>query len=78
MNRITIYANEGMYKTNGIIYGKEILLEEGLDGSDFYEITDEEYNALFENDEMVEGRNTFNQISEDDYQEALRDMGVAI
>ena len=78
MNRIILYANEGMYKTNGIIYGKEIILEEGLDGSDFYEITEEEYNALFENDEMVEVDNGFNQISEDDYQDALRDMGVAI
>ena len=77
MNRITLYASEGMYKTNGIIYGKEILLEEDLDGNDFYEITDEEYNALFEN-EMVEVSDGFNQISEDDYQDALRDMGVAI
>lgn len=75
MNRITIYANEGMVLTDGTIYGKEIILEEGLDGSNFYEITEEEYNSLFEE---VEVSNGFNQISEDDYQDALRDMGVAI
>ena len=75
MNRITIYANEGMVLTDGTIYGKEIILEEGLDGSNFYEITEEEYNSLFEEVEVSDG---FNLISEDDYQDALRDMGVAI
>ena len=78
MNRIILYANDGMMLTNGITYGKEIILAEGLDGNDFYEITEEEYNTLFEADEMVEADNGFNQISEDDYQNALRDMGVEI
>ena len=44
--RITIYADEGKVLTNGETYGKIIHLAVGVSASDFYEITDEEYEAL--------------------------------
>ena len=79
MDRIELFANEGMILTNGTIYGRQIILADGMDSTIFYEITEEEYNALIEeNNEMVEVDNGFNQVSEDDYQNALRDMGVEI
>ena len=47
MERKILYANKGKMLTNGITYGTEIALEVGLDGSDYYEITKEEYDAIF-------------------------------
>lgn len=46
--RTVIYADEGKILTNGEIYGKQIFLAEGVSEDDFYEITEEEYNALME------------------------------
>lgn len=46
--RKVLYADEGKVLTNGEIHGKVIYLAEGLDESSFYEITEEEYNAMFE------------------------------
>ena len=50
-----ITASEGHVLTDGSVYGKEIYLAEGVDTSAFYEITEEEYEALMdtENDEVV-------------------------
>lgn len=43
--RKIIYADEGKMLTNGEIYGKQIYLAEGVSETDFYEITEEEYQA---------------------------------
>lgn len=52
--RTVIYADEGMVLTNGEIHGKQIFLEEGLDSSAFYEITEEEYfNSLPEEEQKA-------------------------
>ena len=48
MERTPITASEGMMLTNGTVYGKTIWLAEGMDVSEFYEITAEEYNAMME------------------------------
>ena len=49
--RKVIYADEGKVLTNGEIYGKQIFLAEDMDETAFYEITDEEYNALMQQKE---------------------------
>lgn len=52
-----IYADEGMILTNGEIYGKVILLAEGMNEADFYEITEEEYKKIMEEKEQDDGSN---------------------
>ena len=46
--RIVITADEGMVLTNGEIYGKSIFLAEGTNPDDFYEITEEKYKLMFD------------------------------
>lgn len=46
MERKILYAKKGKILTNGSTYGTEIALEVGLDGSDYYGITKEEYDAI--------------------------------
>lgn len=46
--RNVIYADDGKVLTNGEIYGKIIYLAEGADPTTYYEITDEEYTAILE------------------------------
>lgn len=48
MERKIIKASDGMVLTNGTIFGKTIYLAEGLNESDFHEITREEYGKLTE------------------------------
>lgn len=48
-----IEASEGMILTDGSIYGKKIFLAEGVDKTAFYEITEEEYNRITEENEGV-------------------------
>lgn len=66
--REPIKASEGHILTNGEIYGRKIYLAEGMDASDFYEITEEEYNAISDSEEATE----------EDYQKALTDLGVRL
>ena len=43
---ITLTANEGMWLTNGDVYGKIVSLPDEADASVWYEITDEEVERL--------------------------------
>ena len=66
--RKVIEATEGHILTNGEVFGRTIYLAEGENGDDFYEITDEEYNEIQESEEATA----------EDYQSALRQLGVSI
>lgn len=47
--RVVLTAGEGMRVTNGAdICGKKVLLAAGLSAEGFYEITEEEYEAMRE------------------------------
>lgn len=45
-DRLLLVAEDGMVVTNGEDYGYAISLEQGKSYSDYYEITEEEYNNL--------------------------------
>ncbi len=66
--RKIITATDGHIFTDGEIFGTVIYLAEGTDGSDFYEITLEEYNAILTSEDATE----------EDYRSALCEMGVTI
>ena len=51
MDRVILTANDGMVLTNGINYGKRIILPVGADGKDYYEISEARYNEIM-NDEI--------------------------
>lgn len=65
-SRKSIKATDGKILTNGEIFGRTIILAEALNESDFYEITEEEFETL----QMGEEAET------EDYQEALEKLGV--
>ena len=46
--RNILYAEEGKVLTDGEIYGRQIFLAEGKNPSEFYEITEKEYNEVLE------------------------------
>lgn len=46
--RKVIYAEEGKILTDGTLYGTQIFLADGVSEDNFYEITQEEYEKLFE------------------------------
>ena len=71
--RAYIEATEGHILTNGTIYGRRIYLANGVSADDFYEITLAEYEAIIADDADDPDRAT-----EEDYQSALRDMGVSL
>ena len=83
--RKVITATEGHILTNGEIYGTEIYLAEGADGADFYEITLDEYNAMLEADASspdwevpITPSVPSDEATVEDYQNALKEMGVQI
>ena len=47
-SRTILYADEGKILTNGEIYRKQILLQEGDIGLSFYEIDEAEYEKKIE------------------------------
>lgn len=47
-------AEDGKYLTNGNTYGKTVVLPEGADVNEWYEITEDEYNEKV-NTEPEEG-----------------------
>ena len=75
--REPIIASEGHVLTNGSIFGKIIYLAEGLDASTFYEITDAKYESIM-NAEFYDDESLFDNVTEEDYQEALGELGVKL
>ena len=53
--RVILYADNGKILTNGTDYGKIIYLAEGVSASNYYEITDEEYNKILEEENFIYG-----------------------
>lgn len=41
-------ANDGMILTNGVDFGREVYLADGVDENSWYEITEEEYRKIVE------------------------------
>ena len=64
--RKILYAEDGMILTNGTDYGRIIYLADGADETAFHPITEEEYEAIM-NDEQAEAG---------DYIESLERLGV--
>lgn len=51
-SRIVLYAEESMVLTDGEIYGKQIFLADGADPAVFREITEAEYEAIRQEQEV--------------------------
>ena len=51
MERVILKAKDGYVYTNGTDYGKIIYLANGTNPEDYYEITEEEYNKILEEQE---------------------------
>ena len=51
MERTILKARQGYVYTNGVDYGKIIYLANGVNADSYYEITDEEYNKILEEQE---------------------------
>ena len=64
-------ASESMMLTNGSAYGKEIYLGVNDSPENWYEITEEAYEEILKQQESE-------MATEEDYQNALRDMGVKV
>ena len=45
-SRPVLFADEGMYVTNGDVHGKQIYLGEGVDPESYTEITEKEYEVI--------------------------------
>lgn len=69
--RITLIADEGYVYTDGKIYGSVIYLAEGVSADNFKQIPREEYEQMLNADESEFA-------TDEDYQNALRELGVKI
>lgn len=69
-------ASDGMFFTNGDVYGKEIYLGIFDSPDNWHEITDEEYAEILAKQEAE--LEPENRATDKDYQEALRAMGVQL
>lgn len=67
MERTILRAEPGFLLTNGEVPGKVIYLADWDSAENYWQISEDEYNAAFENQATVE-----------DYQDALRLMGVGV
>ena len=54
MERVILRATQGKVLTDGKTYGRTIYLARGMDGSNFYEITEEEYSEIIKVQEEQE------------------------
>ena len=72
MNRVVLRASEGMVYTNGDMWGKVIYLAVGETADGWYEIPEDEFVFTFESGVPL------NEATEEDYQSALREMGVKV
>ena len=52
MERTVLKARQGYVFTNGTNYGKIIYLANGVSADSYYEITEEEYNKILEEQEQ--------------------------
>lgn len=75
MDRIILTASDGMYYTNGISGGEIIYLAEGETADGWYEIPKDEFIASIE---METFNGTGDGVSEQDYQNALKEFGVVL
>lgn len=66
MERVVLYADAGMVLTNGTDYGRVIYLAIGADASEYYQITDAEYEAIIASENA----------EEEDYLLSLERFGV--
>lgn len=51
--RKVLKATDGMILTNGVNFGREVYLAEGVDENSWYEITEEEYEKIIKEQEEI-------------------------
>lgn len=66
-----LLADEGMMLTDDSSFGKTVRLGKGDDGAKWYEITEAEAEKRMEDDNV-------DKATDEDYQAALREMGVKV
>lgn len=70
MEKQILIADDGMILTDGSLYGKRISIGVDRDPSEFWQITQAEYDAIMEAEEEP--------ATEEDYQSALSKFGVKL
>ena len=70
MEKQILIADAGMVLTDGEVYGTHISLGIDRDPSEFYQITQAEYEEILNTEEEP--------VTEEDYQSALAEFGVKV